>query len=296
MGKIRVLLSQAFIAMFGAHVKLISDQKYNKILYRLRTGKKADLENPKTFNEHILSRKVHLDEYDLSTFTDKYQVREHVRSVIGEDFLVPCIGVWNSVSDIPFNSLPSQYVLKATHGSGWNLIVKDEVIDFNSRCLSKLKKAMRCNYYYKSREKNYFDIKPRIICEQYITTKDPRGIIDFKVFCFYGKPKFFEVSYLKNNKQYQSLFYTDLNRINTKSNACSVELDEIILSKSNLLIRNAEKLSSRFDFVRVDFFISDDKTYFSELTFHSGGGIKPIEPHEIDVKLGTFFNKPGVSI
>lgn len=289
--KVRVLFSQLFIKIFS-RAKYISDEKYNLILYRLRTGLCADIRNPKSFNENILARKVFDNEYDLAVYTDKFEVRNYVSKVIGNKYLVHNFGIWEKPEDIEFDNLPQKFVLKATHGSGWNVLVKDkDSMDIQESC-NKLNRMLNKNYYYMSREKNYKNILPRVVCEEYLEARDKRGLVDFKVFCFGGISKFFSVSYEQAGQTFYNLFYANGNKISINSKYNEIEGDEICQIKDEVL-QLAEKLAKRFDFVRVDFYIVDGHIYFSELTFHSGGGIRPIEPREIDLELGTFFTNGG---
>lgn len=287
--KFNVLLSQLFIKGFSK-APFLNDEHYNRILYTLRTGRIANVRNPETFNEHILSRKIFNDESGLTIYTDKYGVRDYVESVIGSDYLVGNLGVWSQCEDIDVDKLPEQFVLKATHGSGWNILVRNKAeADWND-ITKKLNSALKSNYYYKSREKNYRDIPPRIVCEELLETKDPRGLIDFKVFCFFGTPRFFEVTYQKNGVTHYGTFLADGSRVDIRSRYAQMNDEDILLRKKDVLPL-AEKLAARFDFVRVDFYLQDEKIKFSELTFHSGGGIRPIEPISIAYMLGKFFSK-----
>ena len=285
MEKFRVLCTMIFIKLFS-HCKWLKDEPYNRILFRLRTGKRADLDNPKTFNEHILARKVRLDEYGLCKYTDKYGVREYVEQVIGKEYLVPCLGIWEKGQKIPPADLPIPCVLKATHGSGWNAIIQDKQ-DIEQK-ISRLQKTLSQNYYYKSREKNYRDIPPRIVCEQFICPQDKRGLIDVKTYCFRGEAKFLNICYAENGKEYSGLFSLTGQSLGAQDNSRQMEVpDDALISK---VISLSEQLAKPFDFVRVDFYLADEKIYFSELTFHSGGGIVPVKPETLNIQLGSYFD------
>lgn len=291
MEKIRILMSQLFIILFGNKTRMINDRLFNRILFYLRTGKKADIDSPRTFNENVLARKVFCDEYDLSVFTDKYEVREYIEDKIGSEYLVPSLGIWKSIDEIDFETLPESFVLKATHGSGWNVVVKNKA-DFNiSKDCKKLQASLSENYYHKSREKNYRDIKPRILCEKYVGTENKKGLVDFKVYCFDGKAEFFEVTYTQDGNIHQTLFYPDFTCVGMENGRKPAEIDAYVYEFKDKIISLAEILAEQFEFVRVDFYIADENIYFSELTFHSGGGIRPIKPESVDVKLGSFFKK-----
>ena len=291
--KIRICITQAFIKIFGKNTR-ISDRQYNQILYRLRTGKIANMDCPKTFNEHILARKVFMNEEDLTQFTDKYEVRVYVEKTIGSQFLVKNFGVWENPEEIPFDKLPQQYVLKATHGSGWNIIVRNGQKIDSKKIVEKLKGFLEKNYYTYGREKNYRLIKPRIVCEEFIEGVSGRSIIDFKVFCFDACAKFYSVTYFENGKQHFNIFDLSDGCLEIKERYEKVNC-AYLPSNIDEIINLAQVLAKPFDFVRVDFYIAKQGLFFSELTFHSGGGIRPIKPMEFDYKLGRYFDTIGGS-
>lgn len=289
--KIRIFLTQGFIRLFGK-CAWISDRRYNQILYRLRMGRKANLDCPKTMNEHILARKVFAEEDHLCRYTDKYEVRAYVEQTIGPKFLVKNLGVWENPEDIPFDALPKQYVLKATHGSGWNLIVRDgREIDTNA-VIQKLKGFLKKNYYSYGRERNYRLIQPRIVCEEFLEGPCGKSMVDFKVFCFAGTAKFYSVTYTENGKQHFSIFDLSRGRLETQDRYAAVD-PACFSEKADEIIQMAQELAKPFDFVRVDFYIAKRGIFFSELTFHSGGGIRPIKPVELDYQLGSYFETIG---
>ena len=285
MENFRVLCTMIFIKLFS-RCKWLKDEPYNRILFRLRTGKRADLDNPKTFNEHILARKVRLDEYGLCKYTDKYRVREYVDQVIGTEYLVPSLGVWEKGQEILPADLPIPCVLKATHGSGWNAIIQDKQ-DIEQK-ISGLQKTLCQNYYHKSREKNYRDIPPRIVCEQFICPQDKRGLIDVKTYCFRGEAKFLNICYAENGKEYSGLFSLTGQSLGAQDDSSRMEIPDG--KQISRVISLCEQLAKPFDFVRVDFYLADEKIYFSELTFHSGGGIVPVKPETLNIQLGSYFD------
>lgn len=287
--KVNVLLSQVFIKLCGK-AAWINDELYNHILYTLRTGKFANIKNPRTFNEHILARKIFADERELAYYTDKFAVRKYVADTIGEKYLVENYGVWESVDKMDTDSLPDQFILKATHGSGWNVLVKNKnQVDWE-KVKNKLSAALKSNYYYKSRERNYKDIQPRIVCEKLLTPADARGVVDFKVFCFHGTGHFFYLAYEQDGRQYYNFYLINGQKLQLKSRYAPIT-DKNLPGRIDEILPLAEKLAAPFEFVRVDFYLCDREIKFSELTFHSGGGIQPIEPADVDLMLGKFFEK-----
>lgn len=287
MEKFRVLCAMIFIKVFS-HSKWLQDEPYNRILFRLRTGKRTNLDAPKTFNEHILARKVRFDEYDLCQYTDKYGVREYVARVIGDEYLVPSFGVWEKGEEISLADLPDACVLKATHGSGWNVILKDKTESRTEQKILALQKTLDLNYYYKSREKNYRDITPRIVCEKLLTPQDKRGLIDVKTYCFRGQAKFINICYTEDGREYSGLFDLNGQSLGAQDDSCRMEVPDI--RQISEAVSLSQQLAEPFDFVRVDFYLADEKIYFSELTFHSGGGIVPVKPEALNIRLGSYFD------
>ena len=286
--KIRVLLSQLFIRLFS-RATFIHDATYNKILYWIRTGKKANLAHPETFNEHVLFLKINQEETSLTTYSDKYLVRNYVKETIGEEYLVPMLGVWDKAEDIEFEKLPQKCILKATHGSGWNQIIRGgREVDWE-KIRVYFSKVLKSNYYYKSRERNYKDITPRVLAETLLEPSGNTGIIDFKVFCFDSVPRFFSVSYRDENGDHYGLFDNERKEIPLRHSEKTVEQKEIPEETVSHIYELAHKLSQPFPFVRVDFYLCNGDIKFSELTFHSGGGIRPIEPDETAKRLGNYF-------
>ena len=235
-----------------------------------------------------------MNEDNLTQYTDKYEVRFYVEKTIGSQFLVKNFGVWEKPEEISFDKLPQQYVLKATHGSGWNIIVRNGQKIDSMEMVQKLKGFLEENYYTYGREKNYRLIKPRIVCEEFIEGVSGRSIIDFKVFCFGGCAKFYSVTYFENGKQHFNIFDLSDGCLEIKDRYEKVNCS-YLPSNIDEIIHLAQKLAKPFDFVRVDFYIAKQGIFFSELTFHSGGGIRPIKPMEFDYKLGRYFDTIGGS-
>lgn len=150
-------------------------------------GKKLDLDNPRTYNEKIQWLKLY-DSTPLKTrLADKYLVRDWVKEKIGEEYLVPLLGVWDSFDEIDFDALPQSFVLKANHGCGWNLIVKDKRLLDREDARRKFQTWMKLNFAYRNGlELHYMNIRPRIIAEAYLEN-DHDDLNDYKVFCFGGE-------------------------------------------------------------------------------------------------------------
>ena len=181
---------KAIIKALGYHGFLwwIPDKTYLKMIYRLHMNKKLDLKNPKTMNEKLQWLKLYNREPKYTTMVDKYAVREYIKDILGEEYLIPLLGVWDDPEEIDFASLPDQFVLKCNHNSGLGMcICKDKSKLDIAKVKAGLKKGLKQNYYKPGREWPYKNIKRRIIAEKYMT--DDEGATDFtdyKFYCFNG--------------------------------------------------------------------------------------------------------------
>ena len=177
----------------------LNDKAYMKMLYKIRIGKKLNLQNPKTYNEKLQWLKLNDRNPLYSDLVDKYEVKRWVADKIGEEYVVPNYGVWDKFDDIDFDKLPEQFVLKATHNSGGIAIFKGKtnknIVDRDQNIMdleitkSKFQKWLKHNAFWGSREWPYKDIKPRIIAEKYIEFEKGKSLKDYKFFCFDGEVK-----------------------------------------------------------------------------------------------------------
>ena len=289
--KCRIASKLLIYKMFSKKTKLLNDEKYNKLIFFIMFGRKANFDNPRTFNEYICARKVKRDEYALWKYTDKFEVRKYVEDKIGKQFLNFCYGVFDSFDQIDFSKLPNQFALRGTHGSGCNIIVKDKTnFDF-PRAKKRFDRWCQQNYYYIGREKNYYKIKPRIVCDQYLENHDKKGLPEMKVFCFNGKAKFISYNLFFDGKPRTNYYDAKWNLIDVKLGYEHFEMSCLPENKEQILAV-AEKLAEPFDFVRVDLYdIDGERIIFSELTFHSGGGFLPFAPQCYDEKFGLYFKE-----
>lgn len=260
--------------------------------YKKRTGRKLNLENPKTFNEKIQWLKLN-DNSPLKTkLADKYLVREWIKENLGEEYLIPLLGVYDSFDEIDFDKLPDKFVLKANHGCAWNIIVKDKQKFDKKKAKKKFDKWMKRNYALKAGfEMQYKDIPPKIVAEAFI--QDSKGELnDYKVLCFNGEPKFIWIDQGRFSNRTENIYDTKWNLqpfLLTYENS-----KEEVPPPKNLetMIEFARKLSKDFALVRVDFYNVDGKIYFGEMTFTSASGVDVFKPAEYDLKLGEMLELP----
>lgn len=268
------------------------DTFYLKIDYLLSVGHKLKLENPKTFNEKLQWLKLHDRRPEYTKMVDKYEAKEYVRSILGDEYIIPTLALWNKVEDIDISQLPNEFVLKCTHDSGCVLICKDkETFDIKA-ARKKLSKRMKKEFFLEHREWPYKNVKPRIIAEQYMVDESGTELKDYKFFCFNGTPKMLlVVSERSNDAHYDflDLNYRLLPFERGHKNSRKTPDKPVSFDK---MLRLAERLSRNIPFVRVDFYEINSKPYFGELTFYPASGCGRFEPEYWDYKVGSWLELP----
>lgn len=254
----------------------LPDKEFLELQYAIQyKGAVLNWIAPKTFNEKQQWMKLY-DRNPLYTkLVDKLLVKNYVAEKIGSQYIIPTIGVWDNAENINFNMLPERFVLKCTHDSGSCILCLSKETSNISDMKRKISAALKINYFYIHREWPYKNVKPQVICEEFIGDENGKIPYDFKVSCFNGKPEFYSVAVDRQTEL--SFYYYDINH---KDITDSVEREkkkrkEITLpSKKKLdeMIKLAKILSCNFPYVRVDFMISE-KIYFTELTFFPDAGV-----------------------
>ena len=275
-----------------SHYHLLTEKQLPSELekwYHAATGEKLDLSNPVTFTQKIQWSKIYDKNPLRTTLSDKYAVRKWVADMIGQEYLTPLLGVWDSFEKIDFSKLPSQYVLKCTHGTHCNMIVRnDKPLDYEL-AKSKFNTWIKKNYAYISFEMQYKDIPPRIIAEEYMEN-GVNDLYDYKFHCFGGKVVYIDFLMDRNHglrdairgRNWEKLPFTD----------DDIPVDEEIEKPEHLekMVEIAEKLSSSFPYVRVDLYrLNDGSIRFGEMTFTPAGGGQNYNPRSTDYELGKLW-------
>ncbi|PID86229.1 glycosyl transferase [Candidatus Gracilibacteria bacterium] len=276
---------------FGAS---IDDELYLKILFYLRNGYKLDFNNPRTYNEKLQWLKLYDEKAKKSSYlVDKYLVKDYVAKKIGEEHIIPTLGVWDNVNDIDFNNLPNQFVLKCTHDSGGLVICTDKSELDIEKSKNILKKSLKRSFYHFFREYVYKGVKPRIIAEKYMIDEVDKELRDYKIFCFNGKPKIFMIaSGRQEGKNTTTFFDENFNKLNFTIGYSNAEYDYEKPKNFDKMMNLALQLSEGFMHVRVDFYSVDGQVYFGEMTFYHQAGLVPIKPIEWDYKMGEMLKLP----
>ena len=275
----------------------LPDAAYLKGCFRAYMGYKLGLENPKTFNEKLQWLKLYDRNPAYTQMVDKYAVREYIKNTIGEEYLIPLLGVWDSFEEIDFDALPEQFVLKTNHDSGTVVICKDKKTFDIEAAREKINKRINYNYYHLWREWPYKNVKPRIIAEKFISAPNNEDLTDYKLMCFNGKVC---CEFICTNRQSESgvnitIFDTDWNRLPFHRPHHPADNNTIVKPYSfQEMVRISEKIAKDLEcsFVRVDFYEVERKIYFGEITFYPGTGMEEFSPIEWDYTLGSWLQLP----
>lgn len=258
-------------------------------------GYKLNLDNPKSFNEKIQWLKFNYRDPLMTKCADKVGVREYVKEKIGEEYLVPIIGVYGSVDEIDFDKLPEKFVAKVNWGSGQNIIVPDKSKLDVEDAKKKLRHWMKreSNHYYNFLEWVYKDIEPKIIVEEFLDGVD--DLVDYKYMCYNSEPKnmFLVQNRAKGHeKMTMNFFDKDFNLLPFKR---LYKNSNEVVEKPELwgeMLRLSKILAEPFPFVRVDFYMINGQLKIGELTFSPGNGTERFEPIEWDYNLGELLELP----
>jgi len=273
----------------------LPDDIYLKIFFRLYLHKHLNLDNPSSFNEKVQWLKLYDRKPIYTTMVCKYEVKDYIKNIIGEEYIIPTLGVWNNVDDIDFDSLPNQFVLKCTHDSGGLIICKDKSKLDIKAAKKKLRKCLRTNYYRTSKEWPYKNVKRRIIAEKYMVDESGYELKDYKFFCFDGKIKalFIATDRGKDSEETKFDFFdADFNHLpftNGHPNATRMPKKPANFEEMKKI---ASKLSQGIPQVRVDLYNINGQIYFGEMTFSHWDGFVPFKPEEWDYTFGSWIDLP----
>ena len=279
--------------------ELLPDRLYMKWMYYMQTGKRLNLKEPHSFSEKMQWLKLYNRRPEFTTMVDKFAVKDYVANIIGQKYIIPTIGVWDSPDQIDWDSLPNQFVLKTTHGGGNKGVIvctDKEKLD-REATIRKLKAALQIDLSRQLAEWPYKNVRRRIIAEKYLSdgcetvdSSKPHDLVDYKILCFDSKPMYcMVVSNRRTNKTYD-FFDNDWNlmpfRLAHFSNAKTKP------SKPHhyeLMLTLAAKIAQGHPHLRVDFYEVGDKVYFGEITFFTLSGYNTITPEDWDIKLGSYI-------
>lgn len=294
MKRIRKCFKNPFSILLSATIrfrKFIPDKQYLQIVFKSCMGYWPDLKHPKTFNEKLQWLKLYDRRPEYTIMVDKFKVKKYVADIIGEQYIIPTLGVWDNPEDIDWDSLPNQFVLKCTHDSGGLVICRDKSTLDKDFAVQKLSKSLNTNYYLQGREWPYKNVPRRIIAEKYMA--DINGDLpDYKFFCFNGKVEALFVATERQNPNEEvkfDFFDAEFNHLPFRQGHDHAKITPKKPLNFDLMKEIAAKLSKGIPHVRVDFYEVGDKVFFGELTLHHFGGFVPFDPKEWDSRFGDML-------
>ena len=258
----------------------------------LTYGKKIDLNNPKTFNEKLQWLKLNDHNDDYMKMVDKSLVKDYISEKIGNQYVIKTLWEGKKYIDIPYDSLPEQFVIKCTHGSHCSIIVKDKSLINKKEINKKLRKWMKRNWYWYGREWPYKELEPKIIVEQYMEDAVDKELVDYKIYCFNGEPKVVDVCgkrYSKDEKMSETYFDSNWNFLGFKTIGHEVNKSAKKPKTFDKMLEISKKLSKGIRFIRVDLYEINGRLYFGELTFFSANGFEEWEPEKWNEYLGDYI-------
>lgn len=280
---IKPILNKLF---WGVFRHFLSDKQYARYRYWLEFDRLPDLENPQRFTEKIQYIKLNERTALRKKVADRMKVRTYVADKIGEDYLVPLIGKYDKITPEIWAELPGRFVMKANHGCQMNLIVKDKKAESIEDVQALTQKWQQTDYYTFGREWVYKDLPRTLIVEKLLLTENEEIPYDFKFYCLHGKVELIQVDFNRFGQHFQQIINSKFELLDVKIRH-EVAHEEIQMPANfDEMISVAEKLSSDFNFIRVDLYSVREKIYFGELTNYPGNGFSPFTPHEYDLKLG----------
>ncbi len=272
---------------------LIPDRLYVPYVYSRRMGKRMSLKNPVGFNEKLQWLKVYNKNPAYTQMVDKHAVKAYVADLIGEEYIIPTLGVWDRFEDINFDELPEQFVLKCTHDSGGLCICTDKSKFDIEAARAKINASLARNYYWEcGREWPYKNVPPRIIAEQYMIDSTTEELRDYKFFCFDGRVDCVMVCLDRATGDTKFYFFNrewELLRYNKRGLAAPEGFSIPKPANMDEMFDIAERLSQNLPFARIDLYSVEDKTYFGEITFFSDGGYDANILPETDARWGEMI-------
>ena len=273
-------------------LRSLSDEAFTRVQFAYCLRRWPDLANPRSLSEKIQWLKLNHRDPLLPRCVDKYLARKYVAQTVSEDILVPLIGVYESVDEVLFEDLPDAFVLKATHGSGWNLLCRSKAVFDVEQARQAMASWLSSNFHGVGREWAYREIQPRIVCEEFLREDDGEPPTDYKLFCFHGEPEFIQADFDRFQSHRRNLYDTEWNLL-----PCTLEYpgdprNHEAPALLGEMLEVARKLSRHFPFVRVDLYATGSQVYFGELTFYPGKGVERFSPVEYDRKFGDLLSLP----
>lgn len=275
----------------------LDDETYLKLKFKACLGRDLNLEDPRSFNEKLQWIKLHDRDPKYTMMVDKYLVRDYIREKLGEEYLIPLIGAWDSPDEIDFDSLPDQFVLKCNHNSGLGMyICRDKSKMDIKQVKHDLRLGISQDYFLTGREWPYKNVSRKIICEQFLINNTEHDLKDYKIQCFNGKIDHAFVCVGRSDPQNIRYYYfdEDWNALPYSVNECN-DKDFLASLKPQTweqMKAIANKLCEGIPEIRVDLYEVNGRIYFGELTLFTSSGFDDTITTAADYEIGGHFDLP----
>ena len=270
---------------------ILPDKIYLKLRFRIKMNRKLDLKNPESFSEKLQWLKLYDRNSDYIKMVDKYEAKKYVADILGEEYIIPTLGIYDKFDDIDFDELPKQFVIKCTHDSGGIVVCRDKDELDIKKAKKKIKKSLKINYFYQGREWPYKKLKPRIIIEPYMEDNKAKELIDYKMMCFNGNVQMLFTCTERFSSDGLKVTFFDLNwnklPFERKYKASKEKIEKPI--NFTKMVEFSKKISKSIPFVRIDWYEINGKLYFGEITFYPGSGLEKFYPEKWDYILGDYI-------
>lgn len=289
--------SYIFIALNDRNIFHAPDAQYLKIRYWNKYHEKLNLSHPKTFGEKLQWLKIHDRKPQYTEMVDKYEAKQYLADRIGQEHIVPVLGLYDKFTDIDFDTLPNKFVIKTTHDSGGVVICTDKTKLDLAAAEQKINDSLKRNYYWHGREWPYKNVKPRILVEKLLENKDKSDLVEYNFFCCNGEPKFVSLCFGDKAAHTRYNDYYDMT-FKKLPFSCGYPVSKKIFKKPKQfdeMVEIAKKLSKGTYFLRVDMYICNDRIYSSELTFYHWSGFCKFEPQKYNKIIGDYIKLPTES-
>lgn len=282
------------IILLGKFSFLFPDKQYLQMMYWLHLGRKLNLKNPKTFNEKLQWLKLYNHKPEYTIMVDKVKAKEYVAKLIGEEHIIPTLGVWDNPDDIDFDALPDQFVLKCNHNSGTGMcICRDKSKLDIEKVKAELRKGLKENYFMRWREWPYKNVPRKILAEKFMVDESGTELKDYKIFCFNGEPRYCQVISDRNTDEKIDFYDMHWKRLvglvglNDKvhNSEYAIPCPESFENMKQM----ASLLAKSIPFSRIDFYEINHQAYFGEITFFPATGFGNFNPREWNVKMGDMI-------
>ncbi len=274
--------------------RIMPSKAYLKLRYVVIFKRRLNLKNPVTFTEKLQWLKLYDYHKEYTLYVDKVLVKDYVASVIGRDYLLPTLGVWDSAKDIDFSQLPDKFILKCNHNSGAVVICRDKSLFDAEKARQVMARLLKGNYYLVGRETPYRYVKRKIFAEKLLEMPNGGELLDYKFFCFAGRPEFVKVNFNKDAVFQANYYDMDMNLLPFGEVGHDPDYSREFVKPENFdtMIEIASKLSVGIPFVRIDLYNVDGRIFFGEITFYPTSGFEPFNDNDWDIRLGNMIQLP----